>query len=96
MKYYTYLFEGERGWYYTGSTNDLFRRIREHQTGKGGYYTFHKFKGKLILRYFEEFNTREQAEAREKQIKGWTRKKKQALIKRHIKKLENLSKKKFK
>lgn len=94
MKYYTYIIQGENHWYYVGSTNDLFRRIQEHQLGKGGYFTHHKFKGKLILRYYEEFNAREEAEAREMQLKGWTRKKKEALMKDNKKQLRYLSKKK--
>lgn len=67
--------------YYTGVTNDLLRRLTEHfenggnqQTFTGKYYCY-----KLI--YFEWFTAPEDAIAREKQLKGWNRSKKQALIK---------------
>jgi len=67
--------------YYTGVTNDLPRRLTEHfenggnqQTFAGKYYCY-----KLI--YFERFKTPEDAIAREKQLKGWNRSKKEALIK---------------
>lgn len=94
-KYYIYILEGRNHWYYVGHTNDLERRIIEHKTRKGGKYTYIKFKGNLLLRHFEEFNTRKEAEKRELQLKGWSRKKKEALMKRDIDKLEKLAKKKF-
>lgn len=94
-KYYTYIVEGSNHWYYVGQTNNIFRRITEHKVGKGGRYTYFKFRGKLLLRYVEEFDTRQEAEDREKQLKGWSRKKKEALMKRNIDKLEKLAKKRF-
>jgi putative endonuclease len=62
---------------YTGVTNDLPRRIGEHRAGFGGFtsrYNLHK------LVYFEEFHEINDAIAREKQIKGGSRRKKVALI----------------
>jgi len=94
-KYYTYILEGYNHRYYIGYTNDMARRLEEHRTGKGGRYTTKKFKGRLLLRYMEEFNTREKAEKRELQIKGWTRKKKEALIYGSKNDLTELAKKKF-
>ena len=64
--------------------------------GKGGYYTHHKFGGKLLIKCIEIYNTREEAEAREKQLKGWPRKKKEALIVGSNNQLIKLSKKNFK
>jgi len=95
MKYYTYILEGNNHWYYVGSTNNVDKRLEEHKIGKGGYYTYHKFEGKLLLRYTEIYNTREEAEAREKQLKGWTRKKKEALMAKNKDKLIQASKKIF-
>ncbi len=94
-KYYTYILEGENHWYYVGQTNDIWRRVTEHKVGKGGGYTRFKFKGSLLLRYVEEFDTRKEAEERGLQLKGWSRKKKEALMKRNINELEGLAKKNF-
>ncbi len=65
---------------YTGVTNDLKRRLFEHQDNKGKSNTF---VGKFYcykLIYFEHFSNIEQAIDREKQIKNWTRKKKENII----------------
>lgn len=64
---------------YTGSTNDLLRRLREHKVHKyesafTARYTFD------LLVYYEFLADETTARAREKQIKGWTRAKKVALI----------------
>ena len=58
-------------------TDDVSRRFNEHKTG-GSRFTKAHHAERLI--YAEEFPTRTQAEARERQIKGWTRAKKEALI----------------
>ena len=52
--------------YYTGNTIDLNKRLMEHNTGKS---TFTASASDWILRYTEQFNTRELAKARELQIK---------------------------
>jgi putative endonuclease len=65
---------------YTGVTNDLKRRLFEHQENKRKSDTF---AGKFYcykLTYFEHFSNIEQAIDREKQIKNWTRKKKENII----------------
>jgi len=65
---------------YTGVTNDLKRRLFEHQENKGKSNTF---AGKFYcykLIYFEHFQNIEHAIEREKQIKNWTRKKKEHII----------------
>ena len=65
---------------YTGVTNDLADRIQQHYQNRGNNSTFagkyHCYK----LLYFETFSGIEQAISREKEIKGWTRAKKEALI----------------
>jgi len=63
---------------YTGVTNNLKRRFKEHKEGKGGRFT-RTFIAKEIL-YSEQCFTKQEAFRREAQIKGWTRKKKLALI----------------
>ena len=65
---------------YIGVTNDLTRRLFEHSEGRGNV---EKFTGKYqadLLIYFEICADAPQAIAREKQLKGWTRAKKVALI----------------
>ncbi|SNR52093.1 GIY-YIG nuclease family protein [Hymenobacter mucosus] len=65
---------------YIGTTNDLARRLNEHSNGRGDAG---KFTGRYqadLLMYFELCPDAAQAIAREKQLKGWTRQKKDALI----------------
>jgi putative endonuclease len=64
--------------YYTGSTKDLDKRLRDHQFGLGSNHT-RKY-GPVELIYFEEFDRIDFAFYREKQIQGWSRSKKEALI----------------
>jgi putative endonuclease len=63
---------------YIGVTNDLERRIAEHKSGSGSVFTRKYHCHKLV--YFESFSDIEQAIAREKQLKGWKRERKDALI----------------
>jgi putative endonuclease len=78
MKGFMYILECSDGSYYTGSTVDLERRINEHQNGKGANHTKKRLPIKLV--YFEEFERIDLAFNREKQIQGWSRRKKEALI----------------
>lgn len=78
------------GNYYVGSTKNLELRIEQHQMGLGANFTRKNLPVKLV--YFEEFDRIDEAFNREKQIQGWTRKKKEALIKGNKKELKNLSK----
>ncbi|MBU1673448.1 GIY-YIG nuclease family protein [Patescibacteria group bacterium] len=95
MPYYVYLFGGENNKLYIGQTNNIIRRLEEHKIGKGGKYSTKKYKGILMLRHLEMYETREEAETREKQLKGWTRKKKEALIRENEDQLKKFSKKIF-
>ncbi len=63
---------------YTGVTNDLQRRVLEHRSDKGGVFTKKYKLYKLV--YYESGNSISSALAREKQIKGGSRKKKVELI----------------
>jgi putative endonuclease len=63
---------------YVGVTNDLGRRVIEHQDGKGGAF-MRRYRVHILV-YAEEFQQIEEAIAREKQIKGWSRSKKDALV----------------
>lgn len=64
---------------YVGVTNDLSRRLLEHISGKYDGYT-RRYQVHYLL-YFEEFKYIDKAIKREKELKGWIRKKKLALIK---------------
>ena len=66
------------GSYYTGSTNNLELRLAQHQSGEGANHTKKRLPVQLL--YFEEFDRVDEAFYREKQIQGWTRTKKEALI----------------
>lgn len=79
MSYYVYILECLNKVLYTGITNNLQRRLKEHQTGRGGHYTSYNPGEKF--RYFEEYPTKSAAAKREAQIKRWSRTKKLALIK---------------
>ena len=77
--YFVYIVKCSDNSYYTGFTNDLDRRLGEHQSGKNkDSYTFDKRPVQLM--WFETFNDVLNAIAIEKQIKGWSRRKKEALI----------------
>ena len=88
-KGYVYILECADGSYYTGSTKDLDRRLAEHQAGKGANHTKKRLPIKLI--YCEEYQKIDEAFYREKQIQGWSRKKKEALIKSELDKLPKLA-----
>ena len=89
MKGYMYILECANGCYYTGSTNDLERRLEQHQNGNGANFTKKHLPVKLV--YFEEFQRIDDAFYREKQVQGWSRKKKEALINGDFDKLSKLS-----
>ena len=73
-----YILECVDGSYYTGSTNDLRFRLQQHQNGEGANHTRKRLPVKLV--YYEEFYRIDNAFYREKQVQGWGRKKKVALI----------------
>ncbi len=90
MKGYMYILLCGDGSYYTGSTTNLELRLDEHQKGDGANHTRKHLPVKLL--YFEEFSRIDDAFYREKQVQGWSRSKKEALINGDINKLKELSK----
>jgi putative endonuclease len=78
MEGYMYILECCDGSYYTGSTNDLELRLQQHQNGEGANHTRKRLPVELV--YFEKFDRIDEAFYREKQVQGWNRKKKEALI----------------
>jgi putative endonuclease len=91
MKYYfVYILKCSDDSYYTGVTNNMERRLYEHQNGENAQaFTYNKRPVKLV--FCEEYQDIKQAIAFEKQIKGWTRKKKEAIIEGNWHKLKELS-----
>ena len=77
--YYVYILKCSDSSYYTGLTNNIERRFQEHQSGENNTsYTFNKRPVELV--FCEEFLDVNQAISFEKQIKGWSRKKKRQLL----------------
>ncbi|WP_026525196.1 MULTISPECIES: GIY-YIG nuclease family protein [unclassified Butyrivibrio] len=75
---YTYLVECADGTLYCGWTNDLERRMADHNAGKGAKYTKPRLPVKLV--YYEAFETKEEAMSREWHIKQLSRAEKMKLI----------------
>ena len=92
--YYVYILKCSDGTYYTGFTSNLSKRLDEHQMGKfKDSYTYKR--RPLNLEFYAEFTNVEVAIEREKQIKNWSRAKKEALINGKYEELPNLAKKDF-
>lgn len=90
--YYVYILEttannGKKS-FYTGYTNDLYRRISEHKKGTGAKYC--RGKKKVELKYFETYIERKNAMRRELEIKTFSRLKKMELVREFSKKTDNL------
>jgi putative endonuclease len=79
MHGFMYILRCADGSYYVGSTTDLERRVAQHQRGEGANHT--RKHGPVELVYSEWYPRVDQAFYREKQVQGWSRKKKEALIK---------------
>lgn len=82
---YTYILKCKDGTYYTGWTNNLEKRLKDHNEGRGAKYTKARLPVSLI--YYEEFQTKEDAMRREYAIKHMTRSEKEELIKAHSERL---------
>ncbi len=86
---YVYILKCNDGSFYTGSTWDMERRLWEHQHGEGANYT--KERLPVELAFCEECARIEDAFRREKQIQGWSHRKKLALIRNSTDQLPALS-----
>jgi len=87
---YVYILECSDGTYYTGVTNNPERRLLEHNAGiHKDSYTYSR--RPVIFKYGEQFTDPEQAIRWEKKIKGWTHRKKKALIENDWKALSEFS-----
>ena len=77
---------------YVGSTRNFERRIRNHFARRGSRTT--RFDPPRELAYWEEFSGYREAFRRERQVKGWTKAKKEALIRGDITALKQLARRK--
>jgi putative endonuclease len=89
---YLYILRCADGSYYVGSTTNLELRVAQHEAGEGGAYTAQRLPVELV--YTCEFDSPHEAFIRERQVKGWSRKKKQALIREDYEALVELAKSK--
>jgi len=78
MSFWTYMLKCADGSYYVGHTDDLESRMSAHHAGVPSCYTTRR--RPLLLVWSQDFGTREEALAAERQINGWSRKKKEALV----------------
>ncbi|KJD31700.1 excinuclease ABC subunit C [Tamlana nanhaiensis] len=91
---YVYILKCSYDSYYTGITSNLSKRLEEHKAGR--YIESYTYKRRpLELVFYAEFTDISMAIQTEKQIKKWSRAKKEALINGEFDKLPNLAKKKF-
>jgi putative endonuclease len=89
-QYYVYILKCSDNSYYTGVTSNLESRFIKHQSGHfPESYTHNRRPVQLV--FYNEFNEIEQAIAFEKQVKGWSRKKKEAIINDNWEKLKELA-----
>jgi predicted GIY-YIG superfamily endonuclease len=78
MAFWVYILRCAGGSYYTGHTDNLEQRMSEHKSGIYPGYTSHRLPVTPV--WTQECATREEALAAEQQIKGWSRKKKEAMM----------------
>lgn len=88
---WTYILECADGSFYVGSTVDLQRRIVEHQEGKGSRYTARRNRLPVRLAWSGHFDRIDDAFWFEKQVQGWSRAKRTALIEERWTDLPDLS-----
>jgi tRNA/rRNA methyltransferase len=93
LSFHTYLLRCADGRYYVGHTDNLERRVAQHQSGEVPGFTQTRRPVELV--WSEAFPTREEALAAEQQLKGWRREKKEALIRGDWARVSDLARKSF-
>jgi predicted GIY-YIG superfamily endonuclease len=93
MAFWVYILQCADNSYYTGHTDSLEKRIGEHQTGTSHGYTSHRLPVKYV--WSQECTSREEALTAELQVKSWSRKKKEAMIRGDWNEVSALAKKDF-
>lgn len=89
MVFWVYILKCSDGAYYTGHTDNLERRIGMHAEGKGDGYTATRLPVTLV--FAEQFVSRFEALETEQRIKGWSRKKKEAMMRGDWKAVQRLA-----
>lgn len=87
--FFLYMLRCSDGSFYVGQTDDMDRRLAEHQDGTFRGYTSERRPVELV--WLDEFPTRDAALTRERQLKGWSRAKKEALVRGDWNTLNRLS-----
>jgi putative endonuclease len=87
--YVVYILECCDGKYYVGLTNNLSARLEMHSSGRGPDFTASRLP--VHLAYQESFEALDEAVRRERQLKGWTRAKKEALISQNLQLLSEVA-----
>ncbi len=88
--FYVYILKCNDNSYYVGITNDIERRLEKHNEGNSSNsYTFKRRPVKLV--FVETYNDFQVAEIWEKKLKGWSRRKKEALIEKNWEMLKEYS-----
>ena len=93
MVFWVYILSCADGSYYTGHTDNLEQRIGRHHAGTYPGYTTSRLPVNLV--WSQECTTREEALSAEMQVKGWSRKKKEAMIRGDWNQVSLLAKKDF-
>lgn len=88
--YYVYILQCSDGTYYIGQTDNIASRLRIHESGNGPQYTSQRLPVTLVFQEF--FEQRSNAMTREKQIKHWSKAKKEALANGNLTQLKKLAK----
>jgi putative endonuclease len=83
-----YILQCDRAFFYVGITEDINKRLLQHKSGHSSHTSRYS---NIDLVYTEKQDSRMHAEKREKQLKGWSRAKKKALIMNDIDLLKKLS-----
>lgn len=79
MTFWVYMLRCSDGSYYTGHTDNIEHRIAQHESG--AFETCYTYKRRpLALVFVQGHSSREEALSSERQIKGWSRRKKEAMI----------------
>ena len=92
--FYLYILKCKDDSYYIGHTDNIEKRISEHETGTYLGYTAKRLPVKVV--FVQCFGSRDEAFCAERQIKKWSRKKKEAFIRGNWGEVSKLSRKKFK
>ena len=92
MPFWVYILKCNDGSYYTGHTDNLEGRVAVHQEGRLGGYT--KSRRPVTLIFSEQLGTRVEALEMEQRIKGWSRKKKEAMMRGDWKEVSRLARNK--